>query len=282
VDPNTPGTYTVSYSASDNDGNAATNTRTVVVQDTTAPTIACSSNITVFTTNASGAAVTFTTTATDLCSGTATIVCNPASGSVFPLGTNTVQCTATDAGGNPATCSFTVTVLLNQAPVAGNVALGTLQNHACSVLITKLLHDDTDADGDPLTITAVSSTSTNGGTVTLSSTNVVYTPATNFAGADLFTYTVSDSRGAVGTGSVLVQVLATSSSPNLIGGISITQAGTQMSFALIPGMSYTVERSTDGITWTPLQTVTGPANGILVFLDSSSQSGTVYYRTTGS
>src|SRR5262249_31276993 len=34
----------------------------------------------------------------------------PASGSTFPLGTTTVNCTATDAAGNTATCSFTVTV----------------------------------------------------------------------------------------------------------------------------------------------------------------------------
>ncbi|MEK6321839.1 MAG: HYR domain-containing protein [Acidobacteriota bacterium] len=32
------------------------------------------------------------------------------SGSTFPLGTTTVTCTATDASGNTATCSFTVTV----------------------------------------------------------------------------------------------------------------------------------------------------------------------------
>src|SRR4030095_2512739 len=36
-------------------------------------------------------------------------VCSPASGSVFALGTTTVTCTATDAAGNLATCSFTVT-----------------------------------------------------------------------------------------------------------------------------------------------------------------------------
>jgi hypothetical protein len=37
-------------------------------------------------------------------------VCSPASGSTFPVGTTTVTCTATDASGNTATCSFTVSV----------------------------------------------------------------------------------------------------------------------------------------------------------------------------
>ncbi len=39
-----------------------------------------------------------------------TIVCSPPSGSVLPLGATTVNCTATDAGGNTAACSFKVTV----------------------------------------------------------------------------------------------------------------------------------------------------------------------------
>jgi len=39
-----------------------------------------------------------------------TVVCNPPSGSCFPLGVTTVTCTATDASGNTATCSFTITV----------------------------------------------------------------------------------------------------------------------------------------------------------------------------
>src|SRR6185503_5234594 len=34
-----------------------------------------------------------------------------ASGSTFPVGTTTVTCTATDACGQSATCSFTITVL---------------------------------------------------------------------------------------------------------------------------------------------------------------------------
>jgi hypothetical protein len=53
--------------------------------------------------------VNFTTTASDNCPGVA-VVCNPASGSCFPLGVTTVTCTATDAVGNTATCSFPVSV----------------------------------------------------------------------------------------------------------------------------------------------------------------------------
>lgn len=47
--------------------------------------------------------------AVDNC-GAASVVCIPASGSLFPLGTTTVTCTATDSAVNSASCSFTVTV----------------------------------------------------------------------------------------------------------------------------------------------------------------------------
>jgi hypothetical protein len=50
-----------------------------------------------------------TPTPTDNCPGV-TVLCTPPSGSCLPPGTTTVTCTATDASGNTATCSFTVTV----------------------------------------------------------------------------------------------------------------------------------------------------------------------------
>jgi hypothetical protein len=48
-------------------------------------------------------------TVTDNCPDP-TFVCTPANGSVFPIGTSTVSCTATDIWGNTASCSFPVTV----------------------------------------------------------------------------------------------------------------------------------------------------------------------------
>jgi hypothetical protein len=65
-----------------------------------------------------GAVATFSATASDNCPGV-TVVCNPGSGSVFPVGTTTVTCTATDTASpaNIASCSFTVTVLTAQAVI---------------------------------------------------------------------------------------------------------------------------------------------------------------------
>ncbi len=111
------GTTTVTCTATGG-GNRDTNgagdstcTFTVTVNDTQPPTITCPANVTGVTPTITDpcAVVNFTTTASDNCPGV-TVVCNPPSGSCFPVGVTTVTCTATDASGNTATCSFTVSV----------------------------------------------------------------------------------------------------------------------------------------------------------------------------
>jgi hypothetical protein len=70
-----------------------------------------------------GATVTYNVTASDNCPGVTT-VCAPPSGSVFPLGTTTVTCIATDTSGNTATCSFTVTVVTPPSTASAKVTGG--------------------------------------------------------------------------------------------------------------------------------------------------------------
>lgn len=84
-------------------------TFTITVNDNQPPSIICPSNQTVVSPNpATPAVVNYPPpTASDNCPGVV-VVCNPPSGSSFPPGTTTVTCTATDASGNTATCSFTV------------------------------------------------------------------------------------------------------------------------------------------------------------------------------
>ena len=91
-------------------------TFTVRVNDVQPPTITCPANISVGNSPGQcGATVNFTPTATDNCPGV-TVTSVPASGSLFPIGTTTVTSTATDAAGNTATCSFTVTVTDTENP----------------------------------------------------------------------------------------------------------------------------------------------------------------------
>jgi hypothetical protein len=104
------GTTTVTLTSTDAHGNTATRSFMVTVQDTTPPTITTPANITAEATGPAGAVVTFTTSATDLVDGAVPVSALPASGSTFPVGTTTVKLTSTDAHGNTATSSFTVTV----------------------------------------------------------------------------------------------------------------------------------------------------------------------------
>ncbi len=102
------GLTTVTYTTQDAAGNTATASQTVAVIDDTPPVITCPANVV-----ASGLCSTVVSypdpVATDNCSSVS-LVCVPPSGATFPIGPTTVTCTATDASGNQAVCSFTVTV----------------------------------------------------------------------------------------------------------------------------------------------------------------------------
>jgi hypothetical protein len=80
--------------------------------DTTPPVLSLPANKTVDATSPQGRTVTYTVTASDPDNPPSqlTISCSPASGSTFPIGTTTVNCTASDPAGNTASGSFQVTV----------------------------------------------------------------------------------------------------------------------------------------------------------------------------
>lgn len=107
------GSHSIVLTVSDNRGaKTSTTAQTVVVRDTTAPTIAgVPSAITKAATSAAGANVTYTMpTATDLVDGVVQVSADKTSGSLFAVGATTVKFTATDSRGNAATAQFTVTV----------------------------------------------------------------------------------------------------------------------------------------------------------------------------
>jgi hypothetical protein len=84
--------------------------------------------------------------------GNVVVVCIPPSGFAFPVGTTTVNCTATDAAGTIATCSFNVTVNDTEPPVASCAIVKApvlLSNPPRIVGWFKLLATD-NCDSDPL------------------------------------------------------------------------------------------------------------------------------------
>ena len=105
------GITTVVYHAVDNAGNLESPKTLVIRIDATAPVLSLPGAVTTNATSPSGANVSYTVTATDNLDPAAGVSCTPASGTLFAIGTTVVSCAATDAAGNAATGSFTVTVV---------------------------------------------------------------------------------------------------------------------------------------------------------------------------
>jgi hypothetical protein len=177
----------------------------------------------------------------------------------------------------------TVAVLtVNRAPIAGQDPVGTSRDLTLAIPIVKLLHNDSDPDGDPVTFVAASAASTNGGSVTVSGSTVVYTPVASFVGYDLFTYTIGDSRGGTGTGTVLVQVGA-SNFLNLVSPPTLLENGHfYVVWAGIPGYTYTIDWAPTVLgPWTTLTNLTAAPNGLFALEDPTEPAPpTRFYRTT--
>ena len=105
-------------------------------------------------------------------------------------GTETITYTVSD-GTDTSEGTFTITVTaVNDAPVAIEDSLEVIEDS--TLTSTDVIANDTDIDGDTLSLTAVSTDGT--GTVAVNSDglSVDYTPAANFNGTETITYTVSD------------------------------------------------------------------------------------------
>jgi autotransporter-associated beta strand protein len=195
--------------------------------------------------------------------------------SSLPRGTNTITAIYSGDSNYLASTNTLNQVVTNHPPVAGNVSY-TLYGgvNRLHVSISNLLATVTDADGD-LPSLAGFSTSTNGITLMSGGGGLNYYNPTPVN--DQFTYTVSDGFG--GTNSAVVNILI---STNPIYGQSAsisTSGGTAMlTFAGIPGLSYSVARSTDLSTWTVIWTTNAPAGGVFNYTDSSAPQPTAYYQ----
>jgi len=92
----------------------------------------------------------------------------------------------------------------NQPPVANTDSATTAQNTAVTIADSTLLANDTDANGDILSLTGVSNPVN--GSVTFSNSNVIFTPSTNFTGDASFNYSISDGFGGTSSANVSVAV----------------------------------------------------------------------------
>ena len=97
---------------------------------------------------------------------------------------------------------FPFNVFINDAPVAEDDTATTDLDTSVTI---DVLANDSDEDGDTLTITAV--TDPNNGTVQINGNAlIVYTPNAGYEGTDSFFYTIEDVNSAVSSAQVTVQV----------------------------------------------------------------------------
>ena len=78
-----------------------------------------------------------------------------------------------------------------------------------------VLANDTDIDGDTLSVESVSDAADGIVTIAPGSGAVVYVPDVDFSGTDSFSYMVADGRGGTATGTVAVSVVAMNDDPDV-------------------------------------------------------------------
>lgn len=169
----------------------------------------------------------------------------------------------------------------NVAPVARADRIGTLANRPRIVALDDLLLNDDDQNGDSLSVLSVSTVTTNGAALLIFGANLIYTPVPNYTGSDLFTYSVSDGRGGTATADVLVTVRdANDPAVNRISQVTVREWGILLQMTGVPGLDYTIERSTDLESWAAIAVITAPPSGAFEFTDPNPSSTQAFYRTT--
>ena len=166
---------------------------------------------------------------------------------------------------------------VNSRPIPSSPAIQRWPLAGVKVRVADLL--GTDPDGDSLSLQSVASSSAQGGTVSTNTVWVFFTPLAGFTNTDSFSYSVRDSRGAAGSGTVTVNITA-DVNPTLNYTMEDLGAGSvRIHFSGIAGRSYTIQYTdtSDGSVWMPLTTIVADASG--VFTCDDTPPGPPYTRT---
>ena len=162
--------------------------------------------------------------ATDVGSGNGTLTFNPDGSYSFNPGTDfdhlavgqsqevTFTYQAKDNDGalsDPQTITITITGS-NDAPIATPDLADTKEDTSVQI---NVLGNDSDPDGDSLTVTSASAT--NGVVAINPDGTLTYTPKTNFSGTETITYTIADGNGGTASSTVTVTVEAVADQPTL-------------------------------------------------------------------
>jgi hypothetical protein len=190
-------------------------------------------------------------------------------------GPDTINYTISDGNGGAASAVVNVTVTpLPDAPVANDDVASVDEDSVDNVI--DVVANDTDADGDTLTVSAASAAN---GTATPSGGSVLYTPNPDYFGADTINYTVSDGNGGTDDAVVAVTVGPISDPPTAVddgpdAALTIDEGGS------IAG-TYSVLTNDTNPELDPMtaELVTPPANATVFILNDD---GTFNYTHDGS
>ncbi|MCJ8270495.1 MAG: tandem-95 repeat protein, partial [Psychrosphaera sp.] len=165
-------------------------------------------------------------------------------------GTDTINYTIDD--GNTGQSSSTVTVTItpvNDLPIAVADTASTAED--TSVIIT-VLTNDSDPEGDPLTVTAASAT--NGSTSVKSDFTISYIPNSNFHGTDTISYTLDDGNAGSSTGTVTVTVTSVNDVP-----VAVNDAitGNEDARIIVDVLANDTDADGDALTVTAVTTTNG-------------------------
>jgi hypothetical protein len=195
------------------------------------------------------------------------------------------------------TAAASITVLpVNDAPVGVADAIAAIEDTARTIAASALLQNDTDIDGDTLTISAVAAATH--GTVALSGTDVVFTPDVDFVGEGSFEYTLDDGTATV-TVAVTVDIGGENDAPvatndtattaedtpidlmTLLANDTDTDGQTLTIDSALAGTNGTVGVSGDIVTFTPAADFNGTATFTYVVTDGvATDTGTVTVTVT--
>ncbi len=175
--------------------------------------------------------------------------------------------TITDGNGGTATATVGITVSpVNDAPVANTDAIAGLEDSSVS---GNVLTNDTDPDGDALTVTSTGTLTTGkGGTVVMAADgSFVYTPAANYNGPDSFLYTISDGNGGTATATVGITVSPVNDAP-----VANTDGISGLEDSSVTGSVLTNDTDPDGdaLTVTSTGTLTTGKGGTVVMAADGS------------
>jgi len=186
--------------------------------------------------------------------------------SSLPRGTNFITAIYSgDANDLPVTNTL-AQIVTNHPPTAAAAFYTRAAGFPLTIAVTNLATSWSDADGDSISLAAVSA-STNGITLTNNGVALVYFNSNNVA--DQFTCTISDGWGGTNFQAVNIAVAF----PGIAGVAANPDGSFTLNLTGVPGDTYVLETTTNLISsanWFPIATNTPGTNGVWQFNDAQA------------